>query len=755
MLSVTKSRLDGKTFLQTLFFFLLVTQICFAQWFWQNPLPQGNDLTSVKFISSDVGWAVGYGGTIIKTTNGGIKWTIQSNQTGYTLNSVSFTDENNGCAVGTMVIWNDSLWAHISVGIILNTTNGGTTWTEQISVTEQWLYGVYFTDANNGWAVGTEWDPNQGLILHTTNGGATWNKQTSGTTEDLFSVCFTDTNNGWVVGVTTLRTTDGGTTWIEQNGISGSAVCFTDVNNGWIVSGGGIILRTTNGGTTWTQQTSGTDYPLHSVSFTDANNGTVVGSQYIIPLHRFVGIVLRTTNGGTNWTIQLNETGYTLIGVSFSDANNGTVVGGGYPNFSLGTTILRTTNGGTNWNSQTSGTTTAGFQDVFFADANNGWVIGIDEFNNSGVILKTTNGGTTWSEQTIGTYLGLRGLFFTDLNNGWVVAISSPYGKIFHTTNGGTTWTSQTVTETNYLFDIAFSDENNGWIIGNANFRTTDGGTTWIEQYGLVLEGEAICFADANNGWVVGAQGKIFRTTNGGTDWIQQTSGTTNQLWDVSFTDVNNGWAVCTEYVDSLYINYGLILHTTNGGTTWTSSKTSGTSEGLQSVFFTDADNGWVGGGGGVDNLYGLILHTTDGGINWTRQINGTTGGLASIYFTDESNGWAVGGFGTILHTTNAGATFVEEEQITEVPTEFLLSQNYPNPLNPSTKIKYSIPQSSNVVIKVFDILGSEIETLVNEEKPAGTYEVNWNAANLSSGVYFYRLQAGDYTSVKKMILLK
>jgi len=129
-----------KSFLQTLFFFFLITQICFAQpvspsasrggWFWQNPLPQGNPLTSVKFISSDVGWAVGLGGTIIKTTNGGINWAIQSNQTGYTLNSVSFTDENNGCAVGTMVIWNDSLWSFIPVGIILNTTNGGTTWTE-------------------------------------------------------------------------------------------------------------------------------------------------------------------------------------------------------------------------------------------------------------------------------------------------------------------------------------------------------------------------------------------------------------------------------------------------------------------------------------------------------------------------------------------------------------------------------------------------------------------------------------------------
>jgi hypothetical protein len=85
----------------------------------------------------------------------------------------------------------------------------------------------------------------------------------------------------------------------------------------------------------------------------------------------------------------------------------------------------------------------------------------------------------------------------------------------------------------------------------------------------------------------------------------------------------------------------------------------------------------------------------------------------------------------------------------------FELEQNYPNPFNPSTKINYSVPQLSQVQIKVFDVLGNEIETLVNEEKPAGTYELTWNAANLPSGVYFYRIQAGSFIDTKKMILLK
>ena len=94
------------------------------------------------------------------------------------------------------------------------------------------------------------------------------------------------------------------------------------------------------------------------------------------------------------------------------------------------------------------------------------------------------------------------------------------------------------------------------------------------------------------------------------------------------------------------------------------------------------------------------------------------------------------------------------------IPTEYTLFQNYPNPFNPSTKIRYSIPQSSNVVIKVFDILGNEIETLVNEQKPAGTYEAEFyshsgEVRNLPSGVYFYQLKAGDFVETKKMIVIK
>jgi len=86
---------------------------------------------------------------------------------------------------------------------------------------------------------------------------------------------------------------------------------------------------------------------------------------------------------------------------------------------------------------------------------------------------------------------------------------------------------------------------------------------------------------------------------------------------------------------------------------------------------------------------------------------------------------------------------------------DYDLKQNYPNPFNPTTKIKYSVPRTSQVQLKIFDILGNEIETLINEKKPAGSYEITFNARSLPSGIYFYQLKAGSFIETKKMILLK
>ncbi len=137
-------------------------------------------------------------------------------------------------------------------------------------------------------------------------------------------------------------------------------------------------------------------------------------------------------------------------------------------------------------------------------------------------------------------------------------------------------------------------------------------------------------------------------------------------------------------------------------------------------------------------------------------QGNGTSTEQHSYSYTD--NNVAQGNYSYRLRQVDFDGSFKFSNEIkveVNVPLQFSLRQNYPNPFNPTTQIKYSVPQSSQVQIKVFDILGNVIKILINEEKPTGTYELTWNAANLPSGIYFYRIQAGSFIDTKKMILLK
>ncbi len=118
----------------------------------------------------------------------------------------------------------------------------------------------------------------------------------------------------------------------------------------------------------------------------------------------------------------------------------------------------------------------------------------------------------------------------------------------------------------------------------------------------------------------------------------------------------------------------------------------------------------------------------------------------ASIDGIRVSDNWGLAVTGT--------ATGVEENN-SVLPTKFELSQNYPNPFNPSTTIKYQVPQNSFVSVNVYDVLGNQVGTLVREEKAAGSYELRFDAGNMPSGVYFYKIQAGNFTQTKKMILMK
>ena len=216
-------------------------------------------------------------------------------------------------------------------------------------------------------------------------------------------------------------------------------------------------------------------------------------------------------------------------------------------------------------------------------------------------------------------------------------------------------------------------------------------------------------------------------------------SGTTETLNHIYFSDANDGTTVGTN---------GTILRTTNGGLSW-QAQSSGRSENLVGVSFTNSTQGTVVG------YNGTILKTTNSGITWSLQTSGIKNNLYNVFFTDVNTGIVVGNNGAIFRTTNGGFTFIGNKNQTTVPYGFSLSQNFPNPFNPNTVISYSLPSASNVKLILYNTLGQAVKVLETGFKQAGHYSVNFNASDLPTGIYFYKLESGQVSQVKKMILLK
>jgi hypothetical protein len=194
-----------------------------------------------------------------------------------------------------------------------------------------------------------------------------------------------------------------------------------------------------------------------------------------------------------------------------------------------------------------------------------------------------------------------------------------------------------------------------------------------------------------------------------------------------------------------------LVWRTTNFGISWDSIARvpyPGT-ELNYSVCFTSQNTGYCGGS------TGYIFKSTNGGFNWYRQVFPGTSYRGDFWFANDSLGWSVGGGGAIYKTTNGG-TYVGLEPISsEVPLKFELYQNYPNPFNSSTVIEFDIKENDYYKLCIYDVLGRMIEEVISNYLEPGSYKINYNAGNLSSGIYFYVLSSVNYSLTKKFTLIK
>ncbi len=751
-------------------------------------------LKSVQFVDHNTGWICGESGLILKTTNGGTNWDSLISGTTEHLTDIHFSDLNTGYVVGFG-------------GKILKTTNGGSTWVSSSSGTSSNLSAVDFIDANSGYVIGGElgnW-----LILKTTDGGASWGNKSSSFPYNYgfpITVEFINSDLGFVGGGITphsnyiYKTTDGGNTWIqsilspnlketetsqrEQLNIYRSgginSINFKDSNIGYAVAGDangyyrGIYI-TTNGGLTWDSEYRGEEESgLISVCITNSGHAWAVG---------FKGTIFILQSEDNSWLQILSGNRYAcwsgddLYSVFCLNENiawgvgyRASCIGGG------GNIVLKTTNGGKIWKTQLIDQYEGGrIRSVYFINEYYGWAVG----DGTRSFYQTTDGGENWIEGGS----SYSSIFFIDQYIGW--ATDDGYSKgIYKSTDSGFTWTQKSSISSSSVY---FIDINTGWAVGEDGsiLKSTDGGESWHSKTSGTTENlNCIKFYDLNVGMCVGNAGIILLSTDGGESWMPQNSANTNDLKSIIFTNSTSIWITGFN---------GTILQSADLGYNWLSYDDV-TENDLNSICFVNEHTGWVCGMNGTMFKYQndvvpveLVSFTADlknneVQLNWgtATEVNNYgfeierryakgewnnigfvegQGNSISPKFYSFSDKSPVGGSKFLYRLkqidTDGQFEYSNEIEVELIPTKYVLYQNYPNPFNPLTKIRYQLPEESEVVIKIFDLLGTEIALLVDENKKAGIYEVDFGGQNIASGAYIYRIVAGDFSEIKKMVLLK
>ena len=557
------------------------------------------------------------------------------------------------------------------VGLVLKSTNGGSSWTELPFPTrgngDVELKKVVFPSPLTGYVLAfTNW--NNIEIYKTTNGGNTWTKlQKEFHTGDYFPLYMVSNDTGFIVCNTMYyseekgiyRTTDGGQTWqkVYNNPTSFyiRSVAFVSPSNGFAVRDKGVILKTTDAGQTWLKDSLPTLSSFTDIYFVDATTGYISAKT-----GQMMGEIYKTTNGGVNWNVE-QVLPFSVSRLAFWGASNGIALrddysGGGYFKYNgsawtldtlKGTKTLTavataasygvligdnsliayTTNAGSSWNILNIAPSVVSA--VGFSGPGTGYMIGAEYYTYD--ILKTTDGGATfqvaYSKSDIGTP-GIKIQFFG--STGYAVFS----GKIFKTTDGGNAWNATSPVPTITISGVSFANANLGFINGLSgdNYITTDGGVTFRNKSNFPLSFKEAEFVPGSNNVIMAiTDNKIYQTTDTGT--ILNVVGGMFNYGDTTYTDL---FAL---NINTMYVcgkvgwgqGEGIILKGTAMGTVWTKINLGISVPGLNAIRFSDASNGYAVGNNGT------IIKTMDGGNTWTKVPLMTSEDLKDIVYDGAS----------------------------------------------------------------------------------------------------------------------
>jgi photosystem II stability/assembly factor-like uncharacterized protein len=434
----------------------------------------------------------------------------------------------------------------------------------------------------------------------------------------------------------------------------------------------------------------------------------------------------------TGWTVYNTGINAELRDIRFINANTGFIA-------SDTNCIFKSTNGGLNWYSVPLNLTSpAQLLTISFLNQSTGYAGGghhTDEYNYARYLFKTTDGGNSWVK------------LYHDSSYSMIGAIANiiPFNE-----------------NDILISNVAYIEV---FMMGGI-YKSTNGGINFSTKFGGFCN--SLSFVNQNTGYVVTkttsdyqpSVTKILKTTDGCATWMVQHRDSANGIGSyfskIQAFDVNTAYALNSSWSSGNY--YIRFFKTLNGGNSWEFTPQTNSRE--DDMFFINPSTGWIGGYMGADSS--LISYTTNSGANWTLQKKNFESRVRKIFFLNESTGWvALYDWGMpsppnkrIMKTTTSGITHIKNVN-NVTPSSYSLGQNYPNPFNPVTNVKFSIINSGNVKLIMYDVMGREVQTLVNEKLQPGTYETSFDGSKLNSGVYFYKLSVGDFLETKRMLLIK
>lgn len=709
---------------------VLGCNVSWAQWTQSNG-PDGGPVTQVFVNSSNsYAFAIGNGG-LFRSTNGGASWTplLASPMTGGFAASVI-------TSVGTNT-WVYGLNNQLGVAEFYHSTNYGDTWTKKA------FAGVPFTAFfRNLWAAGPNLlaGTSNAAVYKSTDDGASWTASSTGMTATA-DIAYFATKGTDVYAATSLVASFDTVYRSTNNGANWTATTFFTGKKDYITANAGAVFvstttngvhRSTDNGATWTK--------INPVSPAGLNfPGCVLATS----TNLFIGygdVVYRAgSTGAAPWDSLAN--GFDHPGAASqairSMAQSGTTILAANNGLGSGTGIHRSTNNGDLWVRANAGLRALKINGLL--------AVGTDVYaaGDAQGFFRTSDFGATWTEINNGITWNAGWYCFAQV--GAEILGGTSLGEVYRSSNRGDTWTlSNTGFTLTNTFDF-FVEGNLVYATGYAGIaKSTDGGLSWgALPAGFSLGQTGLSIWKIGTNMLCGTNATLKRSINSG------------DTWDASVTGVPGagGFGGFAQTDSFLFVVGALgVYRSADSGATWIATNTGVAGSGRALASY------------GTDLYVGTTLgvyKSTDQGDTWNPENGGLPATAIGAYkFAVTSNPHLFLGndrFSTF--NLDLGPVAVTEVGGT-LPENLTLAQNYPNPFNAGTRIDFSIHQPADVKLEIFNVLGQNVRTLVQGAFTPGNYQVNWDGTDQSgrpvpSGMYLYRLKAGDLVESKKMNLLK